>query len=322
MKREREEFLAGRSQIPKVFMRGEFPARLEFMTRGKGRGLWLLIFILLSWPADGQGAAQGDSIGDFFTGEFLRYEVGFWLIDPVGGGVADFRNLGGGRYMVYHVGKAEGLVAWLTSYRREIYRSTMGTINNGKRLIPLRFEEYSVIGDWYRKKTTVYDYPARKVYTELEKVGEPKSREEIDIPLGDLYDDPVTAFYNLRYGVYGKVEPGREFLLKTLPSKRPEIIRIKIASKEEADRRRAAEKVKTGKDLLIHILIDREMWGKKKGEVEIWFNRDMIPQSGVVKDIRFFGDIRGRLAEHGYSPFPLPEELPNGADRKAAAPGK
>jgi hypothetical protein len=117
------------------------------MRCGNKRALWLVIFLLLGWPEDCVGIKPEGSIGDFFTGEVLRYEVGFWLIDPVGSGVADFRRLGNGRYMVYHVGKAEGLVAWLTNYRREIYRSTMASISNGKRLIPLRFEEYSVIGE-------------------------------------------------------------------------------------------------------------------------------------------------------------------------------
>jgi Protein of unknown function (DUF3108) len=278
--------------------------------------LWLVIFLLLGWHGECAGMNPEDSIGDFFTGEVLRYEVGFWLIDPVGGGVADFRRLGDGRYMVYHVGKAEGLVGWLTSYRREIYRSTMGSINNGKRLIPLRFEEYSVIGEWFRKKTTVYDYHARKVVIEKEKVGEPKSREEIEIPPGAIYDDPVTAFYNLRFGAYGKVEPGREFVLQTIPRKRPEIIRIKIASKEETERKRTAEKIKTGKDVLIHILIDREMYAGRKGDLEIWLNRDLIPTSGLVKDIPFFGNIRGRLAFHGYSADPLPEDLPSPVGKK------
>ena len=283
---------------------------------------WMVILFFLAWPWECAGMKPEDSIGEFFTGEVLRYEVGFWLIDPVGGGVADFRNLGNGRYMVYHVGKAEGFVGWLTSYRREIYRSTMSMINNGKRLIPHKFEEYSVIGEWYRKKTTTYDYPARKVITEGEKEGKPMGREEIEIPPGTLYDDPVTAFYNLRFGVYGKVEPGREFLLNTLPSKRPEIIRIKVASREEAARRRAEEKVKTGKDLLIQILIDREMWGRKKGELEIWFNRELIPISGMVKDIPFFGNVRGRQTWHGFSPVPLPEEVPNAAGKNSAGPAK
>jgi len=283
---------------------------------------WMVILFFLAWPWECAGMKPEDSIGEFFTGEVLRYEVGFWLIDPVGGGVADFRNLGNGRYMVYHLGKAEGFVGWLTSYRREIYRSTMSTINNGKRLIPHKFEEYSVIGEWYRKKTTTYNYAARKVITEGEKEGKPLGREEIEIPPGALYDDPVTAFYNLRFGVYGKVEPGREFLLNTLPSKRPEIIRIKVASREETERRRAEEKIKTGKDLLIQILIDREMWGRKKGELEIWFNRDLIPISGVVKDIPFFGNVRGRQTWHGFSPVPLPEDVPNAVGKKSAGPAK
>ncbi len=292
------------------------------MGYGNRRVLWVVILLFLGWPGDCAGEGPVGSIGDFFTGEVLRYEVGFWLIDPVGGGVADFRKLGDGRYMVYHVGKAEGFVAWLTSYRREIYRSTMRAINDGKRLIPLRFEEYSVIGKWFRKKTTTYDYQAHKVFTELEKVGEPKSREEIEIPLGAVYDDPVTAFYNLRFGVYGKVEPGMEFILQMLPSKRPEIIRIKVASQEETERKRAEERIKTGKDLLIQILIDREMWGRKKGEVEIWFNRDLIPISGVIKDIPFFGDIRGRLVFRGHSPIPLPEDLPALVGQKNTEPTK
>ena len=292
------------------------------MGSGKKKAFLLVVLLLLGLPWDCAGAQPDGSIGDRFTGEVLKYEVGFWLIDPVGGGAADFQSLGHGRYRVYHVGKAEGIVGWLTSYRREIYRSTMTTINDGKRLIPLKFEEYSVIGEWYRKKTTTYDYPGRKVIIEGEKEGKPMKREEIDIPVGALYDDPVTAFYNLRFGVYGKVEPGKEFILRTLPSKGHETIRVQVATKQETEKAREEEKVKTGKDLLIRILLDREMWGRKKGELEIWFNRDLIPISGVVKDIPFFGNVRGRQTWHGFSPVPLPEEVPNAVGKKSAGPAK
>jgi hypothetical protein len=298
------------------------PLRDEPMRLGKENTFWMVVFLLLAWRWDCAAVQSEGSIGDRFTGEALRYEVGFWLIDPVGGGVADFQNLGHGRYRVYHVGKAEGFVGWLTNYRREIYRSTMTTINDGKRLIPLKFEEYSVIGEWYRNKTTTYDYPGRRVIIEMEKEGKPMKREEMEIPMGVLYDDPVTAFYNLRFGVYGKVEPGKEFVLRTIPSKGHEIIRIQVATKEEAERARAAEKVKTGKDLLIRILLDREMWGRKKGELEIWFNRDLLPISGVVKDIPWFGDVSGRKTWHGFSPVPLPEEVPGTVGKKSAGPAK
>jgi hypothetical protein len=60
------------------------------------------------------------------------------------------------------------------------------------------------------------------------------------------------------------------------------------------------------------------MWGRKKGELEIWFNRDLIPISGVVKDIPLFGNIRGRQTWHGFSTVPLPEEVPNTAGKTSA----
>ena len=280
---------------------------------------------LLLWffhPGISRGENAADPIWQKFSGEIIRYEVGFWLFSTVGGGEADFRDLGHGKYMVYHEGKAQGFVGWLTSHRREIYRSTMSTINNGKRLIPLRFEEHSVIGEWFRKKTTVYDYAAHKVFMEVDKEGE-KSREEVDIPMGAFYDDPVTAFYNFRGGVYGKVEPGREFLVRTLPekgsAKGKEEIRLVVASKDEADILRAKEPDKTGKDFFVKILFDREMWGKKKGELEIWFNKDIVPTSGVVKDLRFFGDVKGKLIYRGFQDAPATSPLPPGkepAERK------
>ena len=279
--------------------------RLKFLL-----SLGLFLYSLL--PGNSWGENTADPIGQKFSGEIIKYEVGFWIFFPVGGGVADFRNLGHGKYMVTHEGQAQGFVGWLTSYRREVYRSTMGTINSGQRLFPLRFEEHSIIGEWFRKKTTVYDYAARKVFMEVEKEGE-ISREEIEIPLGALYDDPVTAFYNFRSGVYGKVEPGREFLVQTLPDKgKKEEIRLIVASQEETAIMRAKEIDKAGKDLFVRILLEREMWGKKRGEMEIWFSKDLVPISGVVKDIRFFGDIKGKLTHRGIQDSPGPPPAPAG----------
>ena len=267
----------------------------------------LVVLVLLFWGWAADCAAMGPikSIGDHFSGEILKYSVGFWLIDPLGGGTADFRDLGHGIYMVFHEGKAEGIAGWLTRNRRETYRSTMRTINDGKRLIPMRFEEQSLVGEWFQKKTTIYDFENHRAIIELQKKGEPSIREELDIPLGVICDDPITAFYNFRFGVYGKVEPGKEFMVRTLPRRNEEFIRLNVALREEAETRRAGEKEKEGKDFLIQILVNREMWGRKKGEMEIWFNRDLLPIAGVVKDIPIFGDLKGRLTFHGFSFTPV-----------------
>jgi hypothetical protein len=85
-----------------------------------------------------------------------------------------------------------------------------------------------------------------------------------------------------------------------------------VASKEETAIKRAEETDKSGKDLFVRILLDREMWGKKKGEMEIWFTKDLVPTSGVIKDIRFFGDIKGKLTYRGIQNSPGPPPAPAG----------
>jgi hypothetical protein len=231
----------------------------------------------------------------------MKYDIDFWIFSRVAEGVATFRSLGGGRYEAFHEGKTLGLAGFVTRYRRDIYRSVMGTINNGRRLIPLRFEEDVIMGSKVKKRATVFDYAARKVTIETQKEEE-TGKEEVEIPYGTLYDDPMTAFYNFRFGVYGKVEPGKIFAIRTVPRKEsPQPIRLAVAPKKEEDARRSEENEKGGKDLFIKVRLDKEFVGSLHGEVEVWFTRDVVPMSGVAKDVFFYGDIRGHLTYRGFS---------------------
>ena len=180
----------------------------------------------------------------------------------------------------------------------------MGTINNGKRLIPLRFEEEVMIGKKIRKRITTFDYNARRVL--VETLNEEKiTREEIEIPSGVIYDDPMTAFYNFRFGVYGKVEPGKEFSIPTVPrGGSQKVIRLVVASKEEAGKKRSEEAGKERKDLFITVRLDKELVGSLQGLVETWFSADIVPVSGVAKDVFFWGDITGKLTYQGFLEFP------------------
>ncbi len=265
----------------------------------KSLGLVLLLFLF--WQGNSAGEDTTDLIGERFQGEVLRYDIGFWIFRRVGEGVATFRSLGNGMYEAFHEGRTLGFVGWISRHRRDIYRSTMGTTDDGRRLIPYRFEEDVVIGQKVRKRITVFDYGARKVFIETQGEGG-INREEAEIPSGILYDDPMTAFYNFRFGVYGKVEPGKEFFIHTVPENRnPKTIRLTVAPKEEEERRRAEETEKEGKDLFIKVHLDKELVGSLHGEVEVWFNHDIIPVAGVAKDVFFFGDIVGKLTYPGFS---------------------
>jgi hypothetical protein len=266
------------------------------------KSLGLLLFLF--WQGSSAGEGTVEPIGERFQGEVLRYDVGFWIFPRVGEGVATFRSLGNGMYEAFHEGRTLGFVGWITRHRQEVYRSTMGTILGGTRLIPYRFEQDVIVGQEVRKRITVYDYAARKVFIETQGEGQ-INREEAEIPSGILYDDPMTAFYNFRFGVYGKVEPGKEFFIHTVPQNESrKTIRLTVASKEEEERRRAAETEKEGKDLFIKVHLDKDLVGSLHGQVEVWFSQDIIPMAGVVKDVFLYGDIIGRLTYRGFSNRP------------------
>jgi len=261
----------------------------------------LLVLLLLFQANPLAAETPGNPIGGYFQGEVMKYDIDFWIFSRVGEGIATFRSLGDGRYEAFHEGKTLGLVGLVTRHRRDVYRSVMGTINNGRRLIPLRFEEDVVIGPKVRKRTTVFDYAARKVTIETQKE-EGISKEEVEIPYGTLYDDPMTAFYNFRFGVYGKVEPGKIFTIRTVPRKEsPQPIRLTVASRKEEEQKRSEEAEEEGKDIFIKVHLDKEFVGSLQGEVEVWFTKAIVPMTGVAKDVFFYGDIRGQLTYRGFS---------------------
>ena len=271
----------------------------------------ILVLLLLLWGDAGESSPQGrgSRIGERFVGEEVRYEVGFWVFPAVGGGLARFYGLDNGNYLLVNEGRAQGLAGWLSRHRREVHRAWMGNVEQGGRLIPLRLEEESISGDRVRKKTTTYDYSARKIFMETLKDGEIR-REIVEIPCGVFYDNPVSAYYNFRCGVYGKVEPGREYLIPTVPRKEKGFFRVTVAPEEEASLRRESDAEKKGKDLLVRIHLEQEFLGSPQGEIEVWFDKELTPVTGMIRKVRFIGDIKGRITDFAYrrveKPVPLP----------------
>ncbi len=278
--------------------------------RPSARSLATLIcsILLLFTGLPPASEAAGISIGEQFSGESMDYEVAFWIFNPFGSGRAVLRDVGNGRYYFTHQAAALGFVGVITGYREEIHRSLMTMTAGGKKFIPLRYEHESVIGDWFRKKTTVYDYRSGKMLVTSEKSGEPISHTEVEIPRGPLYDNPVTAFYNFRFGVYGKVEPGREVYIRLSPKPR-DLLHLFVATAEETEKRRLAETEKEGKDLFLTIRLDKEIIGSR--ELQIWLNKDLVPVSGVVKGIRLLGDITGTLKHRDFSGSSERAKIPN-----------
>ncbi len=267
---------------------------------------WMLGFSLLPvFPfyvretgANSSSASRGErrSIAEFFKGEELSYEVGFWLFKKAAFGKLTFKEMEKkGRYLATLQAETMGILGFVARYRVDTYRSVMEEVDGGKRLRSLSFEEDVKVGEKLRRRTHLFDYQKMKwIQTRRKKDGSIVKEEE-EIPAGKIYDDFLTASYNFRYGVYGEIERGKRFSVPTFPKKGPSSYEVRVAAKEEEEKRRRSERIKEGKDFFVKLSLDPEITHSKEGVIEGWLSRDLYPIEGTIKDVVLFGDVTGRL---------------------------
>jgi hypothetical protein len=237
-----------------------------------------------------------DSIGEFFKGEELSYEIGFWLLKRVAQGKISFREMGRkGRYLALLQGETLGVLGWVARYRVDTYTSIMEEVDGGRGLRSISFEEDVKIGGKSRKRTHFFDYKNRKWIKVRQRKDGTRMREEAEIPPGMLYDDFVTASYNFRYGVYGEIERGKKYTVATFPKKGPTSYEVRVATKEEEEKKRKSEKIKDDKEYFVKLFLDPEITHSKEGTIEGWLSKELYPIEGTIKDVVLFGDVKGTL---------------------------
>jgi hypothetical protein len=241
----------------------------------------------------------GNSIGEFFKGEELHYEIGVWLFKRVALGKISFKELGErGRYLATLQGETLGVLGWVARYRVDTYRSIMEEIDGGRRLRSVSFEEDVKIGNQLRRRSHFFDYQKRKWIRVRQRKDGAKVREEAEIPPGMVYDDFITASYNFRYGVYGEIGRGKKYTVATFPKKGPSSYDVWVASKEEEEKIRKSEKFKDGKEYYVKLYLDPEITHSKEGLIEGWLSKGLYPIEGAIKNVMFFGDVRGSLIKN------------------------
>jgi len=240
-----------------------------------------------------------DSIGEFFKGEELHYEIGVWLFNKVALGRLSFKEMGEkGRYIATLQGETLGVLGWVARYRVDTYRSIMEEVEGGRRLRSLSFEEDVKIGNKLRRRTHFFDYQKRKWIQVKQRKDGTKVKTEEEIPPGMVYDDFIAAAYNFRYGVYGGIERGRKHMVATFPKKGPSSYEVRIASKEEEEKRKKTEKFKDGKEYFVKLFLDPEVTHSKEGLIEGWLSKELYPTEGKIKDVILFGDVKGTLIKN------------------------
>lgn len=269
---------------------------------------WLLGIYLIPdmpfWITESEGSeldefGKKDSIAEFFNGEELIYEIGFWIFKQVAFGKLSFKALDKkGLFMATLQAETTGLAGWISRYRIDTYRSTMEEINGGRRLRSISFEEEVKIGNKLRQRTHLFDYQKRLWIKMRKKKDGSFERIEEEIPSGLIYDDFITASYNFRYGVYGKIDRGKRYIVPTFPKKGASNYEVRVATKEEEERKRKREKNKDGKEFFIKLSLDPEITHSKEGLIEGWLSKELFPTEGTIKDVILFGDVQGRLVSN------------------------
>jgi hypothetical protein len=240
----------------------------------------------------------GNSIGEFFKGEELFYDGGFWLFKRVATGKISFKKLEEeGRYIATLQGETLGVLGWAARYRVDTYRSIMEEVDGGRRLQSISFEEDVKIGSKLRRRTHFFDYQKRRWVEVRQRKDGTQAKTEEEIPPGMVYDDFITGFYNFRYGAYGKIERGKKYTVPTFPKKGPANYEIWIASKEEEEGKKKSLKFKEGREYMIKLFIGPELTHSKEGMIEGWLSKDLIPMEGMIRDVILYGDVKATLVK-------------------------
>lgn len=194
-----------------------------------------------------------------------------------------------------------GVASWLSGDRTQRYVSVMEEVEAG-RLRPVSHES-SVhkrkSGVWQdRQKRYRFDYVAGKVYQERGKDGKFTPGLVFELPEGEAPVDILTAFYNLRAGVYGQLHPGAHLQIPTFTSRGISEITVDVL----ADKNRPLRPSFPAGGTLLRVWVDPEIFETGGAALYVWFDAAGRPVHGVVENVIGLGDVHGRLREEPPKP--------------------
>ena len=260
-----------------------------------GIGGMLLLAAALSGSS---GAAEPASIAFPPEEETLVYDISFLI----------FRNAAVGKLSLKYLperdlyegvvtAQTKGLIGLLSLFRKDTYRSLMRLSPNG-RLIPVEFHKEVKMGGWEISSSTYLDYDKGKMRWNSVEINGDEKEVDIDshpIPGGLVFEDFISAFFNLRRGFYGPIHPGQEAHVLALPTKKwfkegqteYQFFTVNVG-------RRNLEKDGVAR-LTISIKVPKELFGQKVGDIRFFIREDKVPSRIVVKKAILFGDMLGKL---------------------------
>jgi hypothetical protein len=245
-----------------------------------------------------------------FTGEVLHYDISFlWFNNAATASVGFYEK--DGSYYSYLEAKTKGFVGFFTAYRQHIYQTNFEVVDGGKRVRAVKFMRKVIEGGKIEKSEHFFDYAAREhrwMHYDNEEMTESNKEK---IPAGVNFDDVLTAFYNFRNSVYGSVKKGNRYTVNTIPEKGNDEILVHVRGIEEENKVRTEQERKPNDEILIDLIVPKNIFKSKSGRLRFWSSKHLIPVESKVKDYILLGDLHAVLKKREIPPSGVPVRAPS-----------
>ena len=229
-----------------------------------------------------------------FAGETLTYDIDFLFFDKAATAKVRFFEHKG-KYFSTLTAETKGIVGFFTNYRKHYYKAAFDIVDEGRRVQTSKFERDVIIGKDKERTVHFLDYASRTHFWFLFSDGNLKKRSRDPIPEEVFYDDILAFFYNFRNGVYGDLEKGGTYKINTLPENSMKSITTYITTEEEEEQFRLQEQRAKGDEMLLKVLIPKDVFKTGTGELVFWASNHYIPLETTIKDYLLLGDLHGKL---------------------------
>ncbi|SHI45541.1 Protein of unknown function [Malonomonas rubra DSM 5091] len=258
-------------------------------------GMFFLIFLLpqVSFSADQRTGHPVETL----VGEHLLYDISFlWFEHLAEGSIRLEKGEKDGTYLAVMEAKTLGFAAFVTRQREEKHQTLM-EIGPGGLLRPLRHSSHTFKGKGDKKKekrvSYDYDHDAREVHYKRVRDGRVSKDELVALSGDGPVFDFVSAFYNLRLGLYGLLKNERKLYVPTFYRKEIEEIVIEPLTRPE----KGDKKFFSKQGQVCKVLLDPSVFKTKGRDVYISIDDQNRLDRGIIKNVIGLGDVKGVLRQ-------------------------
>lgn len=227
--------------------------------------------------------------------ERYQYDISFLWFSRIATGELSLQPAEeAGQWRAQLGAQTQGVAAWLTSERAQQYTSLM-TLDKAGRLTALRHDSKAVKTEDGRQrirlKSYLFDHEGQRIVEKVDRDG--RKKEEIQPMPPDTPSDVLTAFFNVRRGVYGPLKAGNRFRIPAYSRKGPTEIIVDVLGARQRPRRPKFP----DQGLLLAVQVDQEIFDTNDGIVYVWLDEQGRPAQVVVENVVGLGDVRCTLRE-------------------------